>query len=276
MSRQVIEPLTPAARLSFSVRDAVTVTRRFVLREIADPQAIILGIIMPVVMVVLFVYVFGSSISVPGGHYRSYLMSGMFAQGTVFSIGAVAVAVAADMREGVIARFKTMPIARSSVLVGRSIATIITSIPGLTVMTVSAYVVGWRPLGGVGDTIGAFALLFLFGWAMRWIGAAIGLFASGPESANQLTVLPALLLGFVSNVFVDPARMPAWLRVIADWNPVSAVAAAARQLFRTGQASTPSNVWTLQHPVITTVAMAGLLVAVVAPLAVRRYSRTSL
>jgi ABC-2 type transport system permease protein len=183
------------------------------------------------------------------------------------------VAVAADMREGVIARFKTMPIARSSVLVGRSIATIITSIPGLTVMTVSAYVVGWRPLGGLGDTIGAFALLFLFGWAMRWIGAAIGLFASGPESANQLTVLPALLLGFVSNVFVDPARMPAWLRVVADWNPVSAVAAAARELFGTAQA--PSNVWTLQHPVITTVAMAVLLVAVVAPLAVRRYSRTS-
>jgi ABC-2 type transport system permease protein len=270
----VIEPLKPVSRLTFSVRDTVTATRRYILREALQPEAVILTMIMPVIMVVLFAYVFGSSITVPGGHYRSYLMSGMFAQGTLFAAGGVAVAVATDMREGVIDRLKTMPIARPSVLVGRSLATGIAGIPSLTVMTVCAYFVGWRPMAGLGHTIGAFCLLFAFSWAMVWVGVAIGLFTSGPEAANQISMLPALLLGFVSNVFVDPARMPAWLRLIADWNPVSAVVAAARELFGTIQGPAPSNVLTLRHPVITTIAMTVLLIAIVLPLSVRRYSMT--
>jgi len=272
---QVIEPLTPVARLSFALRDSVTITRRYVLRELQHPDAVVLSLIMPVIMVILFAYVFGSSISVPGGHYRTYLMSGMFAQGTLFSAGGVAVAVAADMREGVIDRFKTMPIARSSVLTGHSIATVVTGLPGLAMMTACAYIVGWRPLAGAGDAVAAFALLLFFGWAMRWVGAAIGLYVSGPEAANQISILPTLLLGFVSNVFVDPARMPTWLRLIADWNPVSAVVAAARELFGTAQGPPPSDVWTLQHPIITTIVIAVLIVAVVAPLSVRRYARTN-
>jgi ABC-2 type transport system permease protein len=98
-----------------------------------------------------------------------------------------------------------------------------------------ALAVGWRPLGGLGSTIGGFALLSLFGFAMGWVGAAIGLLARSPQSADTLSMVPGFLLGFISNVFVDPARMPSWLRVAADWNPMSAVVAAARQFFDTAQ-----------------------------------------
>ena len=172
----------------------------------------------------------GGSITVPGGDYRSYLMSGLFAQSTLFASASVAVAVVTDMTEGVIDRFKTLPIARSSVLIGRTVSTVIIGLPSLAVMIGCALAVGWRPHSALGSTVGAFALLSLFGFAMGWVGAAIGLLARSPQSADALSMVPTFLLGFISNVFVDPARMPIWLRVIADWNPMSAVVAAAREL----------------------------------------------
>jgi ABC-2 type transport system permease protein len=272
MTSPVIEPLTPSARLRFSVRDAATATRRFVLRSARQRDIIISSMIMPVVFVLLFGYVFGSSITVPGGDYRSYLMSGLFAQTMLFAAGSVAVAVATDMTEGVIDRFKTLPIARSSLLIGRSVSSAIVGMPSLAVMVGTALAVGWRPHGGLGNTIFAFALIWFFGGAMGWVGAAVGLLASSPESANVLCIVPTFLLGFISNVFVDPAPMPTWLRVAADWNPMSAVAAAARELFRTAHGPAPPGVWTLQHPVVATIAIIAVLDTVVMPLSVRRYS----
>jgi ABC-2 type transport system permease protein len=275
MTALVVEPLTPASRLRFAMSDAVTATRRFVLRSARQPDIIIGSLLMPVIFVVLFGYVFGSSITVPGGDYRSYLLSGLFAQSTLFASASVAVAVATDMSEGVIDRFKTLPVARSSVLVGRTVSTVIVGLPSLAVMIGCGLAVGWRPHGGLGSTIGAFALLSLFGFAMGWVGAAIGLLARSPQSADALSMVPTFLLGFISNVFVDPARMPTWLRVAADWNPMSAVVAAARELFRTAQGPAPAGVWSLQHPVVTTLAMIAVLLAVVVPLAVRLYARTA-
>jgi ABC-2 type transport system permease protein len=273
MTTLVIEPHTLAARLRFATADALTATRRFVLRSARQPDIIIGSLLMPVIFVVLFGYVFGSSITVPGGSYRSYLMSGLFAQSTLFASATVAVAVATDMTEGVIDRLKTLPIARSAVLIGRTSSSVIIGLPSLAVMIGCALAVGWRPLGGLGSAVAAFALLSLFGFAMGWVGAAIGLWARSPQSADTLSMLPGFILGFISNVFVDPARMPTWLRVAADWNPMSAVVAAARELFGTGQGALPGNVWSLQHPVVTTLVMSVGLLAVMAPLSVRRYSR---
>jgi ABC-2 type transport system permease protein len=275
MTTLVIEPLTPAARLRFAASDAVTATRRFVLRSLRQPDIIVGSLLMPVIFVVLFGYVFGSSITVPGGDYRSYLMSGLFAQSTLFASASVAVAVATDMTEGVIDRFKTLPIARSSVLIGRTVSTVIVGLPSLAVMIGCALAVGWRPHGSLGATVAAFALLTLFGFAMGWVGAAIGLLARSPQSADALSMVPSFLLGFISNVFVDPARMPAWLRVAADWNPMSAVVASARDLFHTAQGAPPAGVWSLQHPIVTTLAMCALLLVVLVPLSVRRYTRST-
>jgi ABC-2 type transport system permease protein len=273
MRQPIVEPLTAAARLRFSVRDAVTVTRLFALRSTHELDAVAISIVMPVIFVLLFSYVFGSSMTVPGGDYRSYLLSGMLAQGTLFSAGTVAVAVATDMRDGVIDRFKTMPISRSSVLFGRTIATGVAGLPGLAVMTGCAFAVGLRPQRGLGETIGAFALIFCFAWTVCWVGAIVGLLASSPGAANGLTMVPSFLLAFVSNVHVDPARMPTWLRLIAEWNPLSAVVAAVRELFGTASGPAPDGVWHLQHPIVTTVAMTVVLFAVLVPWSVRLYSR---
>jgi ABC-type multidrug transport system permease subunit len=133
--------------------------------------------------------------------------------------------------------------------------------------------VGWRPEAGLGDAALAFLLLQLFGFAMGWVGVLVGLLVRSPEAADGISMLPAFLLGFVSNVFVDPERMPVWLRTVAEWNPMSAVVAASRKLFGTAQGAATRGVWPLAHPVITTVAVTALVLAVCAPLAVRRYAR---
>ena len=273
MTALLIEPLTPASRARFALADAVTATRRYLLRSMRQPDIVIGGLLMPVVFVLLFGYVFGSSIHVPGGNYRAYLMSGLFAQSTLFASASVAVAVATDMSEGVIDRFKSLPITRSSVLIGRTVSTQVTGLPSLAVMICCGLAVGWRAENGLGDAVAGFAVLALFGFAMGWLGSVIGLYVKSPQSADVFSMVPAFLLGFVSNVFVNTANMPAWLRTFANWNPMSAVVAAARSLFGTTQGVPEPPVWSLQHPVITTLGMSVLLLGVMVPLAVRRYSR---
>jgi ABC-2 type transport system permease protein len=269
----VTVPDGAAARLMEGLRDIRTVTVRYVLRARSQSDVIIGGLLMPVIFIVLFGYVFGSAIHVPGGHYRSYLMSGLFAQMTIFGSSTVAVAVATDMSEGVIDRFRTLPIVRSSVLLGRTISTIIIGLPSLALMIGCGLLVGWRAEAGLGHAVAGFALLSLFGFAMSWIGALIGMVARSPQAADGLSMLPAFLLGFVSNVFVPTAGMPTWLRLFAEWNPVSAVVAAARQLFGNSRASQVSGVWPLEHAVPVTIGMSVLLLAVLIPVSVRLYAR---
>lgn len=273
MSRALAQPLTSRARLRFSVRDSLNATRLYALHSLREPDAVAVSIVMPLIFILLFSYVFGGSIAVPGGQYKPYLLSGMLPQGTIFSAGTVAVAVAADMREGVMDRFRVMPISRSSVLFGRTIATGIAGLPGLTVMTACAFGIGLRPQRGIGDTIGAFALILCFAWAMSWVGALIGLFASGPGAASGLSMAPSLLLAFVSNVYVDPARMPSWLRVLAEWNPLSAVVAAVRRLLGVATAPAPAGVLPLEYPIPASIILIALLFAVLVPVSVRRYAR---
>ena len=268
----VREPSGVLQRLAQALGDVRTTTLRYVLRARSQPDVIIGSVLMPVIFVVLFGYVFGSAIHLPGGHYRTYLMSGLFAQTTLFSSSSVAVAVATDMSEGVIDRFRTLPIARSAVLLGRTISTIIVGLPSLAVMITCALIVGWRPEAGVPSAVAGFALLSLFGFAMSWVGALVGMHARSPQAADALSMLPAFVLGFVSNVFVPTAGLPAWLRVVAEWNPLSAVVGAARQMFGIPQGG-PAQVWTLEHPVVTTLAMGLVLLVVLIPVTVRRYTR---
>jgi ABC-2 type transport system permease protein len=272
MTALIIEPSSAMSRLGFALTDAATSTRRFLLRSVRQPDIVVGSILMPIIFVLLFGYVFGSSIHLPGGNYRAYLMSGLFAQSTLFSSAAVAVAVATDMAEGVIDRFKVLPIARSSVLIGRTVSTVIVGLPSLAVMISCALAVGWRAENGFGDAVVGFALLSLFGFTMGWAGAVIGMYAKSPQAADALSMVPSLLLGFVSNVFVNTANMPAWLRAFANWNPMSAVVSASRALFGNSQGVPVPHVWPLQHPVITTLAMSVVLLGVMVPVAVRRYA----
>jgi ABC-2 type transport system permease protein len=273
MSLLVIEPTSGRERARFALWDIWTTTRRYVLRARRQGDVVFGSVLVPVIFVVLFGYVFGSAITVPGGHYRTYLMSGLFAQGTIFSSSSVAVAVATDMSEGVIDRMRALPIARSAVLLGRTISNLIVGAPAFVVMVGCGLIVGWRPEAGILRAIAAFAMLELFGFAMSWVGAAIGLAARSPQSADVLSMVPSFLLGFISNVFVPTTHMPAWLKIIAEWNPLSAVVAAARQLFGTGEGGAAPHVFPLEHPVPTTIAMAIVVLGVFVPLSVRLYTK---
>jgi ABC-2 type transport system permease protein len=272
MGRRIEEPRTAGARLRWSLRDTGTITRLYTLRSTHELDAVATNIIMPVFFILLFSYVFGSSISLPGGDYKSYLLSGMLAQGSLFAAGTVALAVATDMREGLMDRFRTMPIARTSVLLGRMLATLLVGLPGFAVMTGSAFAVGLRPTTGLSEILSAFGLIVCFFLAMCWVGALIGICASSPGAASGLTMVPTFLLAFISNVHVDTARMPTALRVVAEWNPLSAVVAAVRELLGTTGSTTVPDVVTLRYPIITTLVMTALLFAVLVPLSVRRFS----
>ncbi len=262
-------------RLRGGVLDAYTATRRFVIRGKRQPDVIFGSLITPVIFVVLFGYVFGSSISVPGGNYRSYLMPGLFAMTVLFSAGNVAVAVATDMSEGVVDRFRTLPIARSAIVIGRSLSSLLLGIPVLLVMIACGLAVGWRADNGLGNAVLALLLFELFGFAIGWLGVLVGLLAGSAQAADVIINIPIFLMGFISSVFVDPSKMPAWLRVIANWNPMSALVTAGRQLFGNTIGSPPSGTWSLEHPIATTVALAILIILVVAPICVRLYSHST-
>jgi ABC-2 type transport system permease protein len=273
MSTATIEPLNAVSRVRFGLGDVAAATRLYSLRGLREIDAIVVSIVMPLIFMLIFSYVFGGSVAVPGGHYEPYLLSGILPQGMLFAAGTVAVPVAAEIREGVMDRFRVMPIARSSVLFGRTIATGVAGLPGLVAMTGCAFALGLRPQRGIGDTLAAFALILCFATAMSWVGAFIGLVVSGPGAANGMSMAPSLLLAFVSNVYVDPAHMPTWLRVLADWNPLSAVVAAVRELLGIASTPAPADVLPLRYPIPAAFILIGLLFAVLIPASVRLYSR---
>lgn len=254
--------------------DAYTATRRFLIRGTRQLDVVLGSVLIPVIFVVLFGYVFGSSIRIPGGNYRSYLMPGLFAMTVLFSAANVSVAVATDMSEGVVDRFRTLPIARSAIIIGRSLSTLILGIPVLVVMIVCGLAVGWRADQGLPNAILAFLLFELFGFAIGWLGILVGLLAGSAQAADVIVNIPIFLMGFISSVFVDPSMMPAWLRVIAYWNPMSALVTAGRQLFGNTIGPPPSGVWSLEHPIATTFALAMVIVIIVAPICVHRYSHS--
>jgi len=158
-------------------------------------------------------------------------------------------------------------------VIGRALSSLVLGIPVLVMMIACGLLVGWHPENGLGSAVLAFLLFELFGFAIGWLGVLVGLLAGSPQAADVIMNIPIFLLGFISSVFVDPSKMPVWLRVIADWNPMSAIVAAGRQLFGTTIGPPPSGVWSLQHPIATTVGLAAVIIIVVTPVCVRLYSR---
>jgi ABC-2 type transport system permease protein len=245
-----------------------------ILRQIPRvPERLADNTLMPVIFVLTFVYVFGSAIHLPDGiDYHDYLVSGMFAQGIGATLSGLAVGVATDHSSGLIDRLRVLPISRTSVLAGRNLAQVAEGLLGLGTLVVLGLIVGWAPHGGVLDTIAAFALLNLWAFAGAWVGTWVGLIVREPEAANQVTFLIFFPLMFLSGIFVPVAGLPTPLRQIAEWNPLSAAAAASRHLFHTP--SPPGgSAWPQTHPVLATLILSLAMIAIFAPLAVRRHAR---
>lgn len=230
--------------------------------------------VQPIMFVLLFAYVFGASITNTGGpSYREFLLPGIQAQTIVFSAFVVASGITADIEKGIIDRFRSLPISRSSVLIGRSIASIIHSSLGVMVMAVTGLAIGWRIRGSVAEAALAFALVLVFGFGMIWFGILIGSLMRTVEALNGVMFTVLFPATFLANTFVPTQPMPHWLRVMAEWNPVSSLAQAMRELWGNGPAAPESAQLPLHHPVLATILWSLVLTAIFAPFALRAYAR---
>jgi ABC-2 type transport system permease protein len=264
-------PRTPLERAKWGVIDAWVVTRRDLTHWVRQPTQIIAGLMFPIVSVLLFGYVFGSAMNVPGGgNYREFLMPGMFGQAMMFGIGATMTAVVTDKTLGITNRFRSMPMARSGVVIGRSLADMLNSVLDLVVLVLCGLAVGWTWHGSFGAMLAALGLLLLLRFAFIWIGIYVGLLLPNAESGAAVWGL-LFPLSMIANTFVAPSMMPGWLGVIAEWNPLSATVGAARELF--GNPGMGGITWASQHPVLLAILWPTVLVAIFLPLSVRRYRK---
>jgi ABC-2 type transport system permease protein len=266
-----------ASRAAWALRDIATIAGRSFSQLRRQPGELVGFLIFPIIMIVLFAYVFGSAITLPGGgDYRAFLMPGIFMQSMALTAVQAATRTNSDMTHGIIDRFKSMPIARSAVLAGTNIAEIVMRLLGLAGMVVCALLLtSWRPHGTVTETVEAFGLLALFGFSVIWVGTFIGLCTSSPAVADQATFGWLFPMTFLANTFVPTQGLPSWLRPLADWNPMSATVASTRQLFGNPSPAPTHAAWPLEHPVTTSLAWSLLILAVFVPLAVWRYRRAA-
>jgi ABC transporter DrrB family efflux protein len=253
------------------VRDGLIVMWRNLKRIPRIPELAIFAILQSIMFVVLFSVIFGGAIPIPGGgNYNEFLIPGIFAQTIVFACGTTAIGITDDSQKGIIDRFRSLPMARSAFLSGRSLADVIYNAGILVVLVLSGLLVGWTVRTGIGGFIAGIALLLLFAFAMSWLGIFLGLNVPTVEVANQVIFTVLFPITFVSNVFVPPQTLPDWIQPFAEWNPTSTLTASLRDLwgnpnpYATG--SFPS-----ENPVLVTLGWVALFLVIFGPLAVRRY-----
>ncbi len=261
-------PAEKGGRLSWTLQDILTVTWRNLRVLSRNPDAVFFSAVQPVMFVLLFVYVFGGAIKIPGVPYVDYLMPGVFVQTVTFGAVSTAVGLSEDLQKGLIERFRALPMARSAVLAGRTSADLVRNVFTVFIISVVGFAVGFR----IGTNFGLFLcgilIVLLFSYSLCWGFATVGLSAPNAETA-QLMVFPILFpLIFASSAFVPVQDMPGWLQAFAEHQPVTQVVDAARSLMTGGTLQDTSSIWQ---------ALAwcfGTLIVVV-PLAVRKYRKVA-
>jgi ABC-2 type transport system permease protein len=268
------QAVTRLGNLRWLVSDVTVLARRSLARIAREPETLMDVTVQPILFVLLFAYVFGGAIALPGGgSYHEYLIGGMLAMGLAATAPGTAVALVTDMSSGLIDRFRSLPTARSAVLAGRTISDLVTQVIGTAVVAGVGLAIGWRIHSSLADAAVAFGLALLFGYAFTWLGACLGMVLRSPEAAQQMGFVLFLPLTFVSNAFVPTQAMPGWLQPIAEWNPMSAVAAASRHLFGNPNPAASVPAWPMQHPELAVLGWSAVLLMVFAPLAVHLYRR---
>ncbi|MFJ1877833.1 ABC transporter permease [Streptomyces sp. KS_5] len=236
-----------------------------------NPGLLILTQTMPITMLLFFGYVFGSALAMPGEEYRSFLVPGLLVATAANGIMTGMFQAAQDTHRGVMDRLRTLPMSRAAVPLGQAAADLVVTAAGTAPFLLVGLAVGWRIEGSAAEAAGAVALLLLFRFATTWIGIFLGLLTRSEEAAGQLGGA-TFVLPLLSNAYIPTDGLPGWLRTIAEWNPISAVTTALRDLF--GNAPVPQDAaWPVAHPVAGSLMWCAVLIAVFAPLAVRRYGR---
>ena len=261
------------SRIRTAIGDGVVIARRNVIKIKRVPEILVFVLISPIMFVLLFAYVFGGA-TVLGPGYREFLIGGIFAQTIVFGATFTGAGLADDMSKGIIDRFRSLPMSRSAVVAGRTASDVIYNALTLVVMSLTGLLVGWGIHNGFVDALIAYGLLLLFGYSISWIMAFVGLLVPSVEVINNASFIVIFPLTFIANTFVPVETLPSALRTIAEWNPVSAVTQATRELFGNVPADAPPpDVWPLQNPILYTLIWVVIFIAVFAPLSIRRYRR---
>ena len=260
----------PTSGLRQAVADGLVIAWRNLKRVPRIPELAIFAILQSIMFVLLFAFVFGGAIPLPdGGSYREFLLPGIFAQTVAFASVTTAIAITDDLNKGIIDRFRSLPMARSAVVSGRTLFDIVYNAGILVVLMVSGYAVGWRVHTGVAEFLAGVGLLLLFTFVMSWIGVWLGLSVPTVEVANQVGFTVVFPLTFLSNIFVPTQTLPLLLRPIAEWNPVSALTAAIRELWGNPNPYAAGG-FPAEHPVLLTLIWMVVLFVIFAPLAVHR------
>ena len=260
-------PEGPLSTLYWGARDTWTVTKRNLRHYIRQPRLLVFSTIQPVMFVVLFSFVFGgiAGDALPEGMtYIAFLLPGLFIHSAAFRSVQTAVGLAEDLERGVVDRFRSLPMSRSAVLAGRTLADLVRSLSVLALMIIVGYVIGFRFTEGVLSALGAVAIVGLFGYLMSWLFTYLALLVPGAEAAQTAGFVLIFPLVFASSVFVPPETMPDWMAAFASASPLTHAADAARALSIGGEVA---------GPVLRTLAWSAGLLAVVIPLSVRRYRR---
>jgi len=262
--------------LADAASDGWVVTRRNLIKIKRLPDLLIFSTIQPIMFVLLFAYVFGGAIATPGVNYREFLMPGIFVQTVAFGAGITAIGLADDLQKGIVDRFRSLPMSRAAVLVGRTTSDLINNVFVVIVMSVTGLIVGWRIHDGFWRGVAGFLLLFLFGYAMSWISAVIGLSVKSVEVAQSAGFIWMFPLTFLSNAFVPTSSLPAVLKPVAEWNPISSVVLSLRYLWGNAPAGAASGTgFPAQHPEWLAIGWCVLILLVFVPMSITRYRRAA-
>ena len=259
-----------------TVGDGVVVARRNLIKIKRVPELLVFTTLSPIMFVLLFAYVFGGAIA--GGDpqlYREFLIAGIFAQTVLFGATITGTGLADDVQKGIIDRFRSPPMAPSAVLTGRTLSDVMNNVIVLVVMSLTGLIVGWRIRSSFWEAAGGYLILLLFAYAVAWVMAWVGLLVPSVEVINQTLFIVLFPITFIANTFVPLESLPRPLEIFAQWNPVSAITQAARNLFGNDALVAEPTVWPLQHPVLYTLIWTAIILVVFIPLTNLQYRRAT-
>ncbi len=259
-----------------TMSDAAVVAKRNLIKIKRVPELLVFTTLSPIMFVLLFAYVFGGAIAQGNPQlYREFLIAGIFAQTVIFGATLTGAGLADDVQKGIIDRFRSLPMAPSAVLTGRTLSDVVNNVIVLLVMSLTGLIVGWRIRSSLLEAVAGYGILILFAYAISWVMAWVGLLVPSPEVFNQATFIVIFPITFIANTFVPLEALPGPLRIFAEWNPVSSITQAARELFGNDALVAPATVWPLQHPVLYTLIWSVIILLVFIPLTNLQYRRAT-